>query len=340
LEGDFMRADRLLSIMMLLQTRGHITAKELAERLEVSERTIYRDLEALSMAGVPVYTQRGPGGGCVLAEGYRTGLTGLTETEVRTLFMSGSPGPLADLGLGKALEAGLLKLLAALPQAHRSNIERARQRIHLDAAAWSYSEETLPYLHAILEAIWQDMKLRLVYRKGDGEMSERIIEPLGLVAKAMIWYLVGATPSGELRTFRVSRIQDAEPTGEYFERPESFDLASYWVEACRQFESSWLRYRATLRFSPEIIAELPFIFGESITALIDLADAPDADGWITLTLSFESFEAARTRVLGLGTAVEVLSPPELRQSVIQFATGIAAFYGQRENSDYEMRTKG
>ncbi len=326
-----MRADRLLSIMMLLQTRGHITARELAERLEVSERTIYRDLEALGTAGVPVYTERGPGGGCVLAEGYRTGLTGLTETEVRTLFMSGSPGPLADLGMGKALEAALLKLLAALPQTHRRNIERARQRIHLDAAAWSYSEETVPHLHAILEAIWQDMKLRLVYRKNERDISERIIEPLGLVAKAMIWYLVALLPNGELRTFRVSRILEAEPTGDYFQRPESFDLASYWVEACRQFESSWLRYQATLRFSPEIIADLPFIFGESITTLIEQADPPDAQGWIPLTLSFESFEAARTRVLGLGTSVEVLSPLELRQSVIQFAKGIAAFYSEREN---------
>jgi predicted DNA-binding transcriptional regulator YafY len=326
-----MRADRLLSIMMMLQTRGHITARELAERLEVSERTIYRDLEALGMAGVPVYTERGPGGGCMLAEGYRTGLTGLTETEVRTLFMSGSPGPLADLGMGKALEAALLKLLAALPQTHRRNIERARQRIHLDAAAWSYSEETLPHLHTILEAIWQDMKLRLVYRKNERDISQRIIEPLGLVAKAMIWYLVAAIPGGELRTFRVSRILEAEPTGEYFQRPESFDLASYWAEACRQFESSWLRYPATLRFSPEIIAELPFVFGESITSLIEQAEPPDTDGWITLTLSFESFEAARTRVLGLGTGVEVISPVELRQGVIQFARGIAAFYEGREN---------
>ncbi|HET9920976.1 MAG TPA: YafY family protein [Ktedonobacteraceae bacterium] len=324
-----MRADRLLSIMMLLQTRGHITARELAQRLEVSERTIYRDLEALGMAGVPVYTERGPGGGCVLAEGYRTGLTGLTETEVRTLFMSGVPAPLTDLGLGQALEAALLKLLAALPQAHQRNIERARQLIHLDAAAWSYSEETVPHLRTIMEAVWQDRKLRLIYRKTGGEVSERVVEPLGLVAKATIWYLVAAVPDGELRVFRVSRIQEAEPTGEFFERSESFDLASYWAEASRHFESTWLRYRTTLRFAPDIISELPFIFGEGITTLIDQAAPPDAGGWITLTLSFESFETARTRVLGLGTDVEVLAPPELRQSVIQFASGIVAFYEQK-----------
>ena len=332
-----MRADRLLSMMMLLQTRGHITARELAERLEVSERTIYRDLEALSISGVPVYTERGPGGGCVLAEGYRTGLTGLTETEVRTLFMSGTPGPLTDLGLGQALEAALLKLLAALPQSHQRNIERARQRIHLDAAAWSYSEETVPHLRTLLEAIWQDSKLRLVYRKTGGEISQRIVDPLGLVAKATVWYLVATIAGGELRVFRVSRIQEAELTGEFFARSETFDLASYWAEACRQFESTWLRYHTTLRFSRNIISELPFIFGEGITTLIEQARPPDAEGWLTLKLSFESFETARTRVLGLGTDVEVLEPPELRTSIIQFATGIMAFYEQRAGFEGTQR---
>ena len=327
-----MRADRLLSMMMLLQTRGHITARELAERLEVSERTIYRDLEALSIAGVPVYTERGPGGGCVLAEGYRTGLTGLTETEVRTLFMSGTPGPLADLGLGQALEAALLKLLAALPQSHQRNIERARQRIHLDATAWSYSEETVPHLRTILEAIWQDSKLRLLYRKSGGEVSQRVVEPLGLVAKATVWYLVAAIDGGELRTFRVARIQEAELTGEIFSRPETFDLASHWTEASRQFESTWLRYHTTLRFSPTIIAELPFIFGEGITPLIERAGAPDAEGWLTLKLSFESFEVALSRVLSFGTDVEVLAPLELRNKLLQFAASILAFYEQRTGS--------
>src|SRR5581483_5649644 len=185
-----MRADRLLSILMMLQIRGQVTARELAQRLEVSERTIYRDIEALSMAGVPVYAERGPGGGCVLAEGYRTNLTGLTEDEVRSLFMPGMTRQLADLGAEKTLDAALLKLLAALPSDHRRDVEHTRQRIFVDTVGWYYSTEVSPYLHLLREAIWNDCKARIVYRKSNGEVSERVVDPLGLVAKAGIWYMV------------------------------------------------------------------------------------------------------------------------------------------------------
>ncbi|HLZ57827.1 MAG TPA: YafY family protein [Ktedonosporobacter sp.] len=325
-----MRADRLLSLLMLLQIRGSITARELAERLEVSERTIYRDIEALSLSGVPVYAERGPSGGCRLAEGYRTNLTGLTEDEVRTLFLSGVARPLADLGAGKALEAALLKLLAALPSVQRRDIEYTRQRLYMDAVGWFYSHEVSPFLHTLRQAIWDDRKVCLTYRKPDGVVSERIVEPLGLVAKAGVWYMVALSHS-ELRVFRVSRVCDALITNESFQRPEDFDLEQYWITWTTDFQTSVPTYAVTIRVSPAFVPVLPQILGESIHKLIEAAPPPDKDGWITITLQFDSFEHARRHILGLGTFVEVVEPLELRQAVIQVASGIVEFYKERDN---------
>ena len=187
-----MRADRLLSILMYLQARGRMTAYELAEELEVSERTIYRDLEALHAAGVPVLAERGPGGGCQLPEEYKVSLTGLTENEVRGLFLSPVSGPLADLGMGKALEAAMLKLSAALPSTHRRDVERMRQRVLVDTAQWFRPSEPVPYLPLLQEAVWQDRTLRFTYRRADGVHVKRTLDPYALVAKSSIWYLVGA----------------------------------------------------------------------------------------------------------------------------------------------------
>ena len=223
-----MRADRLLSILLLLQTRGRMTARELAEQLEVSERTIYRDIEALSTAGIPVYAERGPGGGCTLLDGYQTRLTGLTEAEVRALFLLNMAGPLADLGLSKALDDALLKLSAALPAAQRHGAEQVRQRIHLDTTE-SQGEETMSHLQTIQEAIWQDRKLVLTYCESNGTLSQQLVEPFGLVSQANAWYLVGAVV-GERQVFRVSRVQAVSMTEEQFTLPASFDLPLYWAE--------------------------------------------------------------------------------------------------------------
>lgn len=320
-----MRADRLLSLLLLLQARGRMTAQELAGKLEVSERTVYRDLSALGMAGVPVYTERGPGGGCALMEGYRTNLTGLTEAEVHTLFMSGAASPLQDLGLGPAMEAALLKLLAALPKQRRGEAERARQRLHVDAAGWGRPGEPVPHLRAIQEAVWQDRRVRMVYRHGKEE-GERVVEPLGLVFKVNIWYLV-ARSAGEPRVFRVSRVAEVAPLEETFERPADFDLAAYWTDSCARFEASWQRYAARLRVSPELTPFLQFTFSEGTYTPLDQAGLADADGWLTVTCTFDSFEAARTRVLGLGTEVEVIEPAELRAGVSELAASVARFYG-------------
>lgn len=324
-----MRADRLLSLLMLLQIKGRATAQELAERLEVSERTIYRDIEALSIAGVPVYAERGPGGGCMLAEGYRTNLTGLKEAEVRTLFMPGVAGPLTDLGVSKELEAALLKLLAALPSAHQRNIERTRQRLYMDAVGWYHSNEEVPFLQMLQTAVWQDRRVRLTYRKHNGETFERTIDPLGLVAKAGVWYMV-AVSHNELRVFRVSRVRNVVLTDEQCQRPEGFNLEQYWATWRHDFQNSLSKYPVKVRISPLFLPILPQVMGETIHSRIEEAGPADAEGWLTLPLMFETLEHARSYILGFGTMVEVLEPLELRTNIKQLAAGIVEFYKERD----------
>jgi predicted DNA-binding transcriptional regulator YafY len=335
-----MRADRLVAMLMLLQARGRMTARELAEELEVSERTVYRDVDALSIAGVPIYAERGPGGGCALLEGYRTNLTGLNEAEVRGLFLQSIPAPLNDLGLSKALEAAMLKLSAALPAAHRQDVELMRQRVHLDSAEWFRPEEPVPYLHTIQDAVWQERRVDILYRRVDGKQTRQCVEPYGLAAKSSIWYFVGAVAGQarvygvsriksarrEIRTYRVSRLVSAELMDERFERPADFDLPAYWAEWSDAFQKSLPRYPVTLRVSPEFIPVLPRVFGEGMHSHIERAGPPAEDGSITLTLTFESLEAACGQVLALGTGVEILDPQELRDTLLDLAARVVALY--------------
>ncbi|GCE29101.1 hypothetical protein KDA_45850 [Dictyobacter alpinus] len=221
-----MRADRLLSLLLLLQNRGRMTARALAEQLEVSERTIYRDIEALSFAGIPLYTERGPGGGCELLDGYQTRLTGLTTPEVRALFLLGTSTPLADLGLGQALENALLKLSAALPAASRANARQVRQRIHMDTTQPTPSRPISSNLELIQQAIWHDYTLRL---RLTGNGHHKLIDPYGLVSQHGNWYLVGAS-AGMMQVIRVTSIQTTELTDQPFSCPTEFNLATYWAE--------------------------------------------------------------------------------------------------------------
>ncbi|MEA2513935.1 MAG: hypothetical protein QOJ59_3422, partial [Thermomicrobiales bacterium] len=228
-----MRASRLLSILLLLQTRGRMTAQALADELEVSVRTVYRDVDSLSAAGVPVYGDRGPDGGYQLLDGYRTRLTGLTADEAESLFLAGVPGPAAELGLGTVLAAAQLKLMAALPPELRSRAGRIRERFHLDAPGWFQDAEQPPYLAAVADAVWNQKRLRVRYQRWGGEV-ERALDPLGLVLKGGAWYLVGAV-AGQERTYRISRILELETLDERCERPEGFDLVGYWTTWSEQF---------------------------------------------------------------------------------------------------------
>ncbi len=322
-----MRADRLLSILMLLQTQGQMTAETLAEALEVSVRTIYRDLDALSFAGVPVFAERGPGGGVGLLDRYRTNLTGLTNNEVRALFMLSIPAPLSDLGVRDDLQSALLKLTAALPESRLQDERSVRQRFYLDSVGWFQSTEAVPHLEPIQKALWEDRRLHLTYRipYPINDQGEREIDPYGLVAKAGVWYLVGQSDE-RIRVYRVSNILAAHPTNQPFDRPPDFNLANFWSGWCADTEQNRLQYPVTVRVAPMLVHSLPMYFGESIREQIDTAGPPDTEGWTTLKLQFERVETARDRILGFGNAIEVLEPEALRLSVIDFATQIVGFY--------------
>jgi predicted DNA-binding transcriptional regulator YafY len=323
-----MRADRLLSILMHLQSRPRVTARELADRLEVSERTIYRDMDALGAAGIPVFAERGANGGWELTEDYQTNLTGLNETEIQTLFLSKPARVLADLGLEKAAEAALIKLLAALPAIRRQDAEYVRQRIHIDGAGWNRYEEAAPLLPKLQEAIWQERRVRLMYQREDVTV-ERLIDPLGLVAKGSVWYLVAAV-DGALRTYRVSRVRDAEVTGEPCVRPPDFDLAAYWEQSSVEFKANLPRYPAVLRVAPGIVSRARALWRYG---RIEHESPADADGWVTINVIFEVEWEACASVLSFGPAIEVLEPQSLREQVIEAVERMIELYLQ------ELRTK-
>jgi predicted DNA-binding transcriptional regulator YafY len=326
-----MRADRLLSLLMLLQTRGQMSAQELADELEVSERTIYRDIVALSTSGVPVYASRGPGGGVRLIEEYRTTLTGLTPEETRALFMMSIPAPLLQLGMGEKFKGALLKLSASLPDTRRADEARTRQRIHLDSSWWFQSEQEIPCLQAIEQALWQDRYLRIKVRwEVFNTVFEQDAEPYGLVAKANVWYLVYGR-GGNPHVTRVSQIVEADVLPDVFIRPPDFDLQAFWEAWCAEYESQ-PPFCARVRVAPEALPLLAEYVGDRARAELAQTRLPDAGGWVTLDLPFESFVAARTCLLGLGRAVEVLEPESLRKSLIDFAEQIVGFYKNRRKS--------
>ncbi len=308
-----MRGDRLLSILLLLQVHRRLTAKEIARRLEVSERTIYRDMDALSAAGVPVYAERGSGGGWALLERYRTDLTGLSEQEALSLFVSGQTRLLADLGLNKASEAALIKLLAAIPSAYQRGAELARQRIHVDPAGWFQSEESTEHLRTIQDAVWQERRLRLTYQRTDDSVVERVVAPLGLVAKASVWYLV-ASVDGEPRTYRVSRVRGAELLEERSERPRGFDLAEFWRWSSSSLGERLRQYPVTLRARPDALEEARNV---GRYAKLERELPPDEEGWSPMLVQFERAHEAMQYALRLGPEIEVTEPGELREMILE-----------------------
>ncbi len=320
-----MRADRLLSLMLLLQTRGRMTAQQLADELEVSERTIYRDLDALSLAGIPVYAERGPHGGCALLDNYRTSLTGLTEAEVTALFTAILPNPAQDLGANQTLQQAVLKLTAALPARQQDQADEARRRIHLDPAPWFQPMEPAPHLAVVQAALWQQQKLRLLYRRADGNWVKRLLSPYGLVAKTSIWYVVGETMRS-VQVYRVSRIQEAILTDHAFVRPAQFDLAAFWQDWCARFEASQSGFPVTLRVHWNQANELIPVFGEGIHQTLAAAGEPDEQGYLTLKLTFGGADEARRALLGLGATVTVVEPAELRQELIEQAQMLLMHY--------------
>lgn len=320
--------------MLLLQVNRRLTARAIAQRLEVSERTIHRDMEALSTAGIPVYAERGSSGGWSLIEEFRTNLTGLSKTEIQSLFLTGPSRLLADLGLEKASDAALIKLLASLPSTNRSDAEYARQRIHIDITGWNRPEEAIPLLQVVQEAIWKEHKLHFTYTRSGCDDIERLVEPLGLVAKGSVWYLVAAI-EGEIRNYRVSRISSAEIKDEKFTRPEGFDLATCWEKSNAEFKAQMPRYYATLRVAPDVVARM-HIAGRF--ARVEKVGEAEEDGWIRVSMRFHMEWDASEYVLSFGPNVEVVEPESLKERVIKLAKSVIDFYDQRTRSSVEATT--
>ncbi|MEU8205779.1 YafY family protein [Streptosporangium sp. NPDC049046] len=323
-----MRASRLLSLLLLLQSRGRMTATELAEELEVSVRTVYRDVEALSAAGVPVYADRGPVGGYRLLDGYRTRLNGLTAEEASSLFLAGLPGPAADLGLAEVAANAELKMLAALPPEPRSLASRMRRRFHLDVPGWYGDADSAPFLGEVAEAVWEQRPLRMTYRRWGPRDVERLAHPYGLVLKGGAWYMVASAGEGGPRTYRVSRILSAELAQGHFERPADFDLPAFWRDYTAGFRERMHTGEAVVRMAPGNERMLRHTVGAEVAeAALAKADPPDEHGWVVLRLPIQSAKQAHWQLLSLGADIEVLEPPELRERMAATVADLAALYG-------------
>jgi predicted DNA-binding transcriptional regulator YafY len=314
-----MRASRLVSLLLLLQSRGSLTAPELAEELEVSVRTVYRDVEALSAAGVPVYAESGRGGGVRLVAGYRTRLTGLSSREAEALLLAGTPGPVGELGLGTVFAAAQAKLLAALPKDVAERAFLVRQRFHLDSAGWFRSSRVPPHLGPVSAAVWEGRRLEIGYYHFDTDhQTRRVLDPLGLVLKAGVWYLV-AMREGETRTYRVSRIRSAKVSSELSVRPAGFDLAAYWAASVTNFEVGTSRVEVTIRGTARAIAVLRGRGFESRRV------EHDSDGdRVCASATFDDDETALRELMALGGDIEIIDPTELRGRVLETARSIVA----------------
>lgn len=319
-----MRAARLINMVLLLQARGTLTASELARELEVSERTVYRDVLALSAAGVPVYAEQGRSGGYRLVGGYRTRLTGLSPAEAEALFLAGVPGPAGDMGLAEPVRTVRRKVLAALPPGLREASERAGQRFHLDAPGWFADPAPPPLLSTLARAVWQDQMLTLRYRR-TAEVT-RTVAPYGLVLKNGVWYLV-AKVGADLRSYRVDRVTAVEPTGDTFDRDPAFELASFWAARATEFVRQMLRDTITVRLSPDGVRRLRYVAEPpAVRDATAAASEPDPDGWVRTRLPVESLDVAYTYLLQLGPEVEVLDPPELRSRLAAAAERMRQLY--------------
>lgn len=307
-----------------------MTAAELASELEVSERTVTRDAQALSEAGVPVYADRGRAGGYRLIGGYRTRLTGLGRSEAEALFLSGVPGALREMGLEDAASAARLKVSAALMPSLRDASRTAAQRFHLDAPNWFKEPKTPELLPAVADAVWDDRRIVARYLRGESE-AERELEPYGLVLKAGVWYLCARVAGhGSYRVYRIDRFTAVDAADDRFVRDDEFDLPDFWDERAEQFARSILRAEVVVRVSPGGVRRLPYTLDpQSARDALEAAGAPGGDGWVTLTLPVESEEVAHTQLASLGPEIEVLAPRSLRERFASDAIRLAELYRAR-----------
>jgi predicted DNA-binding transcriptional regulator YafY len=331
-----MRSDRLLALLLMLQARGRVTAPAVAAELEVSVRTVYRDVEALSAAGVPVWTEQGRGGGIALMPGYRTDMTGLTAEESRALVaLTGRAVP-DDLGMGTALAAAVHKLVAAVPASHRPAAEQARDRVLVDHSGWYRRSTPAPHLAAVQEAVWADRRLRVRYRHGDDSAAGYLLDPHGLVVKAGVWYLVAAH-RGRAQLYRVDRLLAAEVVDAPTQRPADVDLAAEWARLRADVERPRDQVAVRVRVLDDLVpmvlrvtrgqrTEAPG--GPDDDSAEPTSSSPDPAGWQTLTLTFRAPGGAVAALLGFGGGIEVLEPVAVRELLVETARAALARHTQ------------
>jgi predicted DNA-binding transcriptional regulator YafY len=319
-------------MLLLLQARGQLTAQQLADELEVSVRTIYRDVDSLSAAGIPVYAETGRAGGYRLVGGYRTRLTGLTAAEAEAMHLAAMPDAAAELGLGTVLAAARLKLQAAIPAELRERSARIQERFHLDAPGWYHDGDSSPYLAAIADAVWGQSVIRVRYRRWVAPTDvTRTLEPYGIVLKAGKWYLVAACDGG-MRTYRVSQVLTMTDLGEQFERRSDFDLPAYWAAHVSRFRLELTQGEATIRLSPAGRGRLADLMSSTVVSAVDAtATAPDVTGWVTAVVPIESLQHAQSAFLSLAAEVEILAPEALRSRIAEAAQSLAQLYGRAED---------
>jgi predicted DNA-binding transcriptional regulator YafY len=319
------RSGRLLSIVLLLQTKGAATARQIAEHLEVSVRTVYRDVDVLSRIGVPIYAETGRAGGYRLVDGYRTSLTGLTGPESLALFLIGLPAPAASLGLTDQARAAETKLLAALSPAHREQAGRLRNRFLLDLPAWYQNAESPVVLPCLAEAALANRRVQMRYRRWtEPRTVHRQLDPYGLVVKNGIWYLVAAASSAQsrIRTYRVSNILDLQPTVETFERRPNFDLEQFWRRHLADFDRRRLTDTARIRISPSLLPRLEDLGDFALRAACVATGEVDEAGWTIVDLPIESAGHAATQLIRYGGDVEVLAPAAMRSAMQSIAQSV------------------
>jgi predicted DNA-binding transcriptional regulator YafY len=319
-----MQASRLLAILLRLQTEGRVSAMALAQGFEVSVRTIYRDIDALSAAGVPVYARAGRSGGFELRDGYRTRLTGLDRPEAQSLLLAGVPFAATQLGLGPALATMRMKLLAALPEAAQRDAQRVASRFHLDPVAWYQGPDEPHLLPELAAAVWAQKALRLRYDSWKGVIDRRVVA-LGLVLKAGLWYLVAAA-QGQARTYRVGSILAAEVDPGAVPVPARFDLQRYWKGFTRDFEARLMTGSARVRARPAGLKALAQL-NHATAQAVALAGEPGRDGWHALTIPVESTFHAVADLLRLAPDVQALGPPALRRALREAAARLYDIYG-------------
>lgn len=315
-----MRASRLLAILILLQVRGRVTAQALADEFEVSVRTIYRDIDALSMAGIPVYGDAGPGGGFQLLDGYRTRLTGLGQDEAEALLLIGMPKEAGLMGLGEASARARDKVVASLPDRTGALATRIADCFLLDTADWYRATRPVPHLGAVARAVIDRTRLTLDYQSWTSR-KEWEVEPWGLVLKVGNWYLV-AHSSGRTLSFNVADIHAVDAGAACAGAPAGFDLSQWWREAQDRFEQQLRPGRAILRASPVGIQRLRMLGAFAGRAIADATPAEQA-GWVVLTLPIETLDSAAPMLLGIGPEIDILDPPELRNAVRMLALQVA-----------------